>query len=59
MKAFAALLVSVTLLASPAMAFSVDVSIPNLTWPEEPVAPITQACADPAQLGAPDCPAPE
>ncbi len=56
MKPFAAAMLALMLIASPALAFSVDVSLPNLTWPEETPAPITQACADPAQLGAPDCP---
>ena len=59
MKTFYASLVALTLVASPVLAFSVDVSIPNLTWPQAPTAPITQACIDPAQLGTPDCPVTE
>lgn len=57
MKAFAVFLFAIALIASPALAFSVDVSIPNLTWPEAPPAPLSQACTDPAQLGTTDCPA--
>lgn len=56
MKIFAATLFTMALLSAPALAFSVDMSFPNLTWPEETAAPITQACTDPAQLGSPDCP---
>lgn len=56
MKAFAASVFTMALIASPALAFPVDISFPNLTWPEEAPAPISQACADPAQLGTADCP---
>ena len=59
MRAFAAALLALALITTPALAFSVDVSLPNLTWPEETAAPITQACTDPAQLGTPDCPTTE
>ncbi len=59
MKTFFASLFTLALFASPSLAFSVDISMPNLTWPEEAPAPITQACIDPAQLGTPDCPVPE
>ena len=59
MKAFTACLVVLTVLSSPALAFSVDISIPNLTWPDETPAPISQGCVGPAQLDTPDCPVTE
>ena len=55
MKTFFALQFALALFASPSQAFSVDISMPILTWPEEAPPPVTQTCVDPAQLGTPDC----
>ncbi len=57
MKRFASAFVLVAALAAPASAFTVDLSLPTLTFPT-PVE-TTQGCIAPAQIGTPSCPTTE
>ena len=55
MNMFHKTLLAFALSSTSAMAFSVDVAFPNLTWPAEPAAPVTQDCTKPAGLGPDAC----
>ena len=57
MNRFATVLAFAITLAAPANAFTLDLILPNLTFPD-PVE-TTQACIQPAQIGTPGCPAPD
>ncbi len=49
MKHLAPLSLVLAVLAAPAFAFSIDMTLPNLTFPDDPV---TQGCSDPVTLTA-------
>ena len=53
MKRFATALVLAIAFVAPASAFTVDMSMPVLTFPEPPET--TQACIQPVQIGTPSC----
>jgi hypothetical protein len=53
MKRFTSALVLTIAFAAPASAFSVDMSLPTLTFPEP--TETTQGCIQPAQIGMPGC----
>lgn len=57
MKRFASALVLALAFSAPAGAFTVDLSMPVLTFPEP--TETTQACIQPAQIGTPVCSATE
>lgn len=60
MKRFSAIVLTSLLLATPGFAFTVDVPLPNLTFPEPAPAPEpSRACIAPGQITAPGCPATE
>ena len=54
MKHFIAALFTVTMLTTPASAFSSSIDLPILTFPETVVVS-TRDCADPSQVSGPDC----
>lgn len=58
MKHFSAILLTALLLASPGTAFTVDVPMQNLTFPEPAPEP-SRACTNPGQLAPAACPATE
>ena len=57
MKRFAATIALGFAFAAPASAFTVDLTLPTLTFPEP--TETMQSCIQPAQIGAPDCPVAE
>lgn len=57
MKHFASALVLAAAFAAPASAFTVDLSLPVLTFPQP--TETTQGCISPEQLAAPACPVSE
>lgn len=57
MKSFASAIALAIAFAAPASAFTVDMSMPVLTFPQP--TETTQACIQPAQIGTPDCSATE
>ena len=58
MKRFSATLLVAFLLATPGTAFTVDVPMPNLTFPEPSPEP-SRGCTNPGQLAPAACPATE
>lgn len=55
MKRFAITLVIATSIATSASAFSVSISLPNLTFPPTDSGVASQSCVTPAQLPGTDC----
>ena len=55
MKRFALTLLIATSIATSALAFSVSVSLPNLTFPPADSGVASQSCVAPAKLPDTDC----
>lgn len=48
MKHFTAALLAFLTLTAPASAFSIDLSLPALSFPSDEIAPVTQSCVNPS-----------
>ena len=52
MKHFLPALLLALTLAAPAAAFSIDLSLPTLSFPGDDITPVTQSCVNPSALTA-------